>query len=115
MKTECTQVTFEFHGLFQRKVKARFDGEPEDRNADVNLRHCHLLTHGLELQGFMSPGSRPRGHLLNAGFRRLLQTTRHPSAFDLLTSPMPSRNADLTIKRNPQLRDPEDQHQWFAI
>ena len=26
MKTECTQVTFEFHGLFQRKVKARFDG-----------------------------------------------------------------------------------------
>ena len=26
MKTACTQVTFEFHGLFQRKVKARFDG-----------------------------------------------------------------------------------------
>ena len=26
MKTECTQVMFEFHGLFQRKVKARFDG-----------------------------------------------------------------------------------------
>ena len=26
MKTECTQVTLEFHGLFQRKVKARFDG-----------------------------------------------------------------------------------------
>ena len=26
MKTECTQETFEFHGLLQRKVKARFDG-----------------------------------------------------------------------------------------
>ena len=26
MKTECTQVPFEFHGLFRRKVKARFDG-----------------------------------------------------------------------------------------
>ena len=26
MKTECTQVTLEFHWLFQRKVKARFDG-----------------------------------------------------------------------------------------
>ena len=26
MKTECTQVTFKFHGLFQRKVKARFEG-----------------------------------------------------------------------------------------
>ena len=26
MKTECTQVTLEFHGIFQRKVKARFDG-----------------------------------------------------------------------------------------
>jgi hypothetical protein len=26
MTTECTQATFEFHGLFQRKVKARFDG-----------------------------------------------------------------------------------------
>ena len=25
MTTECTQVPFEFHGLFQRKVKARFD------------------------------------------------------------------------------------------
>ena len=26
MRTECNQVTFEFHGLLQRKVKARFDG-----------------------------------------------------------------------------------------
>ena len=26
MTTECKQATFEFHGLFQRKVKARFDG-----------------------------------------------------------------------------------------
>ncbi len=26
MSTERTQVTFEFHGLFQRKLKARFDG-----------------------------------------------------------------------------------------
>ena len=26
MSTECTQSTFEFHGLSQRKVKARFDG-----------------------------------------------------------------------------------------
>ena len=26
MKTECKQVKFEFHQLFQRKVKARFDG-----------------------------------------------------------------------------------------
>ena len=25
MRTECTQVPFEFHGLFQRKVKARLD------------------------------------------------------------------------------------------
>ena len=27
MRTECKQARFEFHGLFQRKVKARFDGE----------------------------------------------------------------------------------------
>ncbi len=26
MKTECKQAKFEFHPLFQRKVKARFDG-----------------------------------------------------------------------------------------
>ena len=26
METECIQITLEFHGLFQRKVKARFDG-----------------------------------------------------------------------------------------
>ena len=26
MRTECKQARFEFHGLFQRKVKARFDG-----------------------------------------------------------------------------------------
>ena len=26
MKTKCTQVPFEFHGLFQCKAKARFDG-----------------------------------------------------------------------------------------
>ena len=26
MNPECKQATFEFHGLFQRKVKARFDG-----------------------------------------------------------------------------------------
>ena len=26
MTTECNQATFEFHRLFQRKVKARFDG-----------------------------------------------------------------------------------------
>ena len=26
MSTECARVTFEFHRLFQRKVRARFDG-----------------------------------------------------------------------------------------
>ena len=37
MKTECTQVTFEFHGLFQRKVRPRFDGGTIASDAGVLL------------------------------------------------------------------------------
>ena len=37
MKTECSQATFEFHGLFQRKVKARFDGGKITSDAGVLL------------------------------------------------------------------------------
>ena len=37
MTTECTQVPFEFHGLFQRKVKARFDGGTITTDAGVLL------------------------------------------------------------------------------
>ncbi len=36
MKTECKQAKFEFHQLFQRKVKARFDG-PITSDAGVLL------------------------------------------------------------------------------
>ena len=37
MSTECNQATFEFHGLFQRKVKARFDGGKITSDAGVLL------------------------------------------------------------------------------
>ena len=37
MRTECKQATFEFHGLFQRKVKARFDGGKITSDAGVLL------------------------------------------------------------------------------
>ena len=37
MTTECNQVTFEFHGVFQRKVKARFDGGKITSDAGVLL------------------------------------------------------------------------------
>ena len=37
MTTECNQTTFEFHGLFQRKVKARFDGGTITSDAGVLL------------------------------------------------------------------------------
>ncbi len=37
MTTECTQVQFEFHGLFQRKVKARLDGGTIITDAGVLL------------------------------------------------------------------------------
>ena len=37
MRTECKQATFEFHGLFQRKVKARFDGGKMTSDAGVLL------------------------------------------------------------------------------
>ncbi len=37
MTTECNQATFEFHGLFQRKVKARFDGGKITSDAGVLL------------------------------------------------------------------------------
>ena len=37
MRTECNQVTFEFHGLLQRKVKARFDGGKITSDAVVLL------------------------------------------------------------------------------
>ena len=37
MTTECKQATFEFHGLFQRKVKARFDGGKITSDARVLL------------------------------------------------------------------------------
>ncbi len=37
MRTECKQARFEFHGLFQRKVKARFDGGKITSDAGVLL------------------------------------------------------------------------------
>ena len=37
MRAECNQATFEFHGLFQRKVKARFDGGKITSDAGVLL------------------------------------------------------------------------------
>ena len=37
MRTECNQDTFEFHGLFQRKLKARFDGGKITSDAGVLL------------------------------------------------------------------------------
>ena len=37
MRTECNQATFEFHGLVQRKVKARFDGGKITSDAGVLL------------------------------------------------------------------------------
>ncbi len=37
MTTECNQATFEFHGLVQRKVKARFDGGKITSDAGVLL------------------------------------------------------------------------------
>ena len=37
MRTECNQVTSEFHGLLQRKVKARFDGGKITSDAGVLL------------------------------------------------------------------------------
>ena len=37
MRTECKQATFEFHGLFHRKVKARFDGGKITSDAGVLL------------------------------------------------------------------------------
>ncbi len=37
MRTECNQATFEFHGLFQRKVKVRFDGGKISSDAGVVL------------------------------------------------------------------------------
>ena len=37
MRTECNQTTFEFHGLLQRKVKARFDGGKITSDAGVLL------------------------------------------------------------------------------
>jgi len=37
MNTECKQTTFEFHGLFQRKMKARFDGGKITSDAGVLL------------------------------------------------------------------------------
>ena len=37
MRTERNQATFEFHGLFQRKVKARFDGGKITSDAGVLL------------------------------------------------------------------------------
>ena len=37
MSTECNQVTFEFHGLFQRKMKARVDGGKITSDAVVLL------------------------------------------------------------------------------
>ena len=38
MRTECKQARFEFHGLFQRKVKARFDGGKITSDAGVLLK-----------------------------------------------------------------------------
>ena len=35
MTTECNQATFEFHGFFRRKVKARFDGGKITSDAGV--------------------------------------------------------------------------------
>ena len=37
MRTECKQARFEFHGLFQHKVKARFDGGKITSDAGVLL------------------------------------------------------------------------------
>ena len=37
MRTECSQAAFEFHGLFERKVKARFDGGKIASDAGVLL------------------------------------------------------------------------------
>ena len=37
MNTECKQTTFEFHGLLQRRVKARFDGGKITSDAGVLL------------------------------------------------------------------------------
>ena len=37
MTTECKQATFEFHGFFRRKVKARFDGGKISSDAGVVL------------------------------------------------------------------------------
>ncbi len=37
MSTECKQTTFEFHGLLQRKMKARFDGGKITSDAGVLL------------------------------------------------------------------------------
>ena len=35
MATECNQLTFEFHGLIQQQVKARFDGGTMIFNAEM--------------------------------------------------------------------------------
>ena len=45
MRTECKHSQFEFHGLFQRKVKARFDGGKITSDAGVLLlREVELRT-----------------------------------------------------------------------
>ena len=60
MTTECKQAMFEFHGLFQRKVKARFDGGKITSNAGVLLlreveKRTGLIA-GLEQCFYRSPG-----------------------------------------------------------
>ena len=51
MRTECKQARFEFHGLFQRKVKARFDGGKITSDAGVLLLRSRGGIAGFVLQG----------------------------------------------------------------
>ena len=58
MRTECKQARFEFHGLFQRKVKARFDGGKITSDAGV------LLLREVERgTGDLPPGTSPLSKL----------------------------------------------------
>ena len=54
MRTECKQARFEFHGLFQRKVKARFDGGKITSDAGVLLLREVERGTGLDLPDWLS-------------------------------------------------------------
>ena len=70
MRTECKQARFEFHGLFQRKVKARFDGGKITSDAGV------LLLREVE-----------RGTGLIAGLAECFRDHRDPRLIELRTAP----------------------------